>query len=353
MTGFLTLRRIAGLLAAVLVVLFVLALPFMVTSGDIFFWDTVAVAVLFATSTNLLFGQAGIPSFGQAGFYAAGAYTAALAAQRGWPVLAVLLLAIVIAATLSAIAALVAWRITGLAFSMFTLAVAQSLYSFALKNGTLGGYNGLTGFSATSVAGIDVTDPGFFWYVVVVIVALGCFGFWVISRSSFGLTMRAIREDPVRSLFLGVNVRGYRVLAFALAGAGAGLAGALSAYVNLVVTPDTAYWTASAEPIIMLLLGGMSFFFGPAVGAVLLTALMHKLMNMTHAYVLYVGILLYLILLFLPRGVLSLPEVARAFRRRLSGDAQAAAAGTASEPAAEAADATEQETSIVGRGRTQ
>jgi branched-chain amino acid transport system permease protein len=310
----------------VVVVVFVVVLPQYVTIGDLYFWETAAVAVLFATSTNLLFGQAGIPSFGQAAFFAVGAYTAALAAQNDWPVVPALLLGIALAAAAAGVAGVLAWRVTGLAFSMLTLAISQSLYTIAIKNDTLGGFNGISGFSITSIAGIDVTDPGYLWYATAVIVALGCLAFWVITRSSFGQTLRCIRENPSRALFLGVNVRAYRALAFTLAGAGAGLAGGVSAYTSQVVTPNAAYWTESATPVIMLVLGGIGYFLGPAVGAIILTALLHKLTDITHAYILYVGLLLYAVLLFLPQGLLSLPRVIRSLgsRRRVSKDPCAA-----------------------------
>lgn len=310
------LRRAGGAAIAVVVVLFVLLLPQFTTLGGLYFWETALVAVLFATSTNLLFGQAGIPSFGQAAFYAVGAYTAALAAQHHWPVLLALLVGTVLAAATAAVAGLLAWRVTGLAFSMLTLAISQVLYTVALKTTALGGYNGISGFSVTTIAGIDVTDPGWLWYAAVIIVALGVLAYWVIGRSAFGHTLRCIRENPARALFLGVNVRAYRALAFTLAGAGAGLAGGVLAYTSQVVTPDTAYWTQSATPVIMLVLGGIGYFFGPAVGAVILTALMNWLSDVTHAYILYVGALLYLLLMFLPQGVLSLPRVVGALVSR-------------------------------------
>jgi len=305
------LRRLGGGAAAVVVLAFVLLLPQYGTIGDLYFWETVAVAILFATSTNLLFGQGGIPSFGQAAFYAVGAYTVALGVQHSWPVLLALVTGSLLAGLAATLAALLAWRITGLALSMLTLAIAQMLYTVAVKTDSLGSYNGISGFAVSSIAGIDVTDPGMLWYVVAAIIALGCAGYWVISRSAFGLALRCIRENPARTLFLGVNVRGYRVIAFALAGCGAGLAGGLLAVSSQVVTPETAYWTQSALPVIMLVLGGMSYFLGPAVGATLLTVLLHWLTDVTHAYVLYVGLVLYVILMFLPGGLLSLPRAVR------------------------------------------
>lgn len=304
-----TSRRIVATACLVLVVVLVLGLPQVATAGQLFFANTVVVAIVFATSTNLLFGQGGIPSFGQAGFFGSGAYAAALASDRGLPVLLCLLAGIVAAAAVGAVAGLIAWRSSGLAFSMLTLAFAQSLYTLAIRSEWLGGYNGLSGFSLASVLGVDLSDPGLVWYFAVVFSAVVVACFWVISRSPFGLTLRAIKDDPVRALFLGVNVRAYRTVAFVLAAAGAGAAGALSAYLNQVVTPDSLYWTSSAVPVMMLVFGGMGAFLGPALGAVVFSGLEHYLSAWTSSYVFYMGLLLLATLVVLPRGLVSLPGV--------------------------------------------
>lgn len=309
-------RKLSILAAVVCVLVLVLALPQFATAGQLSFAGGVLVAIIFATSTNLLFGQAGIPSFGQAGFFGAGAYATALAADRGAPVLISLVAGTVVAALVGLVASLVAWRTTGLAFSMLTLAFAQSLYTLSIRSEFLGGYNGLSGFEMETILGIDMSDPGFVWYFAAVVCAVVVAVFWVISHSPLGHILKALRDDPVRTLFLGINVRAYRAFAFVLAAAGAGAAGGLSAYLNQVVTPDALYWTESATPIMMILLGGMTFFFGPAVGAVAISGLQYWLSAWATSYIFYVGALLYLILVFLPRGILSLPAIAGRFGRR-------------------------------------
>ncbi|QWF21326.1 branched-chain amino acid ABC transporter permease [Nocardioides sp. LMS-CY] len=309
-----------ALALAALGVLFVVVYPQLATAGQLSFANTVVIAVVFATSTNLLFGQAGIPSFGQAGFFGAGAYAAALAAHEGLPVILCLLIGILAGALVGVVAAAVAWRSAGLAFSMLTLAFAQSLYTIAIRTDALGGYNGLAGFPFSRVLGIELSDPGYVWYFVAVFAAVIVAGFWQVSRSPFGQILRALRDDPVRTLFLGINVRAYRTLAFVLAAAGAGAAGALSAYVNQVVTPDSLYWTASAVPVMMLVLGGMGHFAGPAIGALLYAVLEHYLSAWTTSYIFFLGILVYLVLALLPDGVVSLPRTVRYWIRRGGGD---------------------------------
>jgi branched-chain amino acid transport system permease protein len=140
---------------------------------------------------------------------------------------------------------------------------------------------------------------------------------WILRRvwySPFGQTLYAIKSDPVRASYLGVGVRTYRSVAFVIAGCGAGLAGGLMAYASQIVTADMLAWTESAVPIIMLLLGGATYFWGPAVGAVLLSLALYYFNQVSNLYLLFVGVLLMLILLLLPRGVLSITSRWRATR---------------------------------------
>lgn len=296
------------------VITFVLLYPQFATAGQLFFANTVVIAIIFATSTNLLFGQAGIPSFGQAGFFGAGAYATAISSHAGLPVLVNIGIGILVGAIVGAIAAMIAWRASGLAFSMLTLAFAQSLYTLAIRTEFLGGYNGLAGFRFNEVLGISLADPGFVWFFVSGFAALILLAFWQISRSSFGLVLRAVRDDPIRVLFLGIDVRAYRTLAFILAAAGAGAAGSMAAYVNQVVTPNSLFWTASALPVMMLVLGGMRTFIGPAVGALVFLTLQHYLSAWTPSYILYMGILFYVVLRTLPEGIVSIPSLIKSSR---------------------------------------
>lgn len=309
-------RNVAGLGALVVVVAI---WPHLIGSGQLFFWDTAIIAVLFATSVNLLFGSAGIPSFGQTAFYGVGAYTVAQVAGHTWPAPAALVLAVVLSGVVAFATSLITWRTTGLAFAMLTLAIAQAIYTLVVKVNWLGGYNGIPGITLPPLWGLNFFNAANLWYFNAVWVALGLAAFWRIRRSPFGHTLNAIRQDPVRAAFLGVNVRAYRAAAFTLAGCGAGLAGGLFAYTNQIVAPSNLYWTESATPIIMLLLGGIAYFWGPAVGAVLLAGLLNFLDQVTTSYLFYIGILLLVVLLVLPQGVLSIPTVVHDLRHRTRG----------------------------------
>lgn len=317
--------RLPRLSAAGVAVVAVLALvfPFLVGSGNLFFWTTVLIAILFASSVNLLFGVADIPSFGQAAFFGAGGYAVALLAGHDWSAPLALIVAVIVAGAVAAVTSLLTWRATGLAFAMLTLAIAQALYTLTVKIGWLGGFNGLPGIVARDLGAWKISQPKPFWYFTVLCVAIGLAALWQIGRSPFGHLLRSIRENSVRATYLGVNVRAYRAVAFTLAGAAAGLAGGLSVYANQIATANMLFWSQSALPIIMLLLGGRYHFWGPAVGAVILTWLVNDLSQHTSAYFFYIGLLLLAVLLLLPDGILGIPDVVRrrVARRRRAGSA--------------------------------
>jgi branched-chain amino acid transport system permease protein len=315
-------NRVTVTVLIVVVAAALIAAPFVLSSGLLFLAMSIVIAILFATSTNLLFGRAGVPSFGQAAFYGAGAYAVAL--LNGIDVALPLALAggVLAAGLLAALAALVTYRLTGLAFSMITLAFSQVMYLIVVKSQVLGGYDGIPGVVAPRLGPINPGNRTVLWFTVVITVVLTM---WILRRiwySPFGQTLSAIKSDPVRASYLGVGVRTYRSVAFVIAGCGAGLAGGLMAYASQIVTADMLAWTESAVPIIMLLLGGAAYFWGPAVGAILLSLALYYFNQVSNLYLLFVGVLLMLVLLLLPRGVLSIAP-RRGLARRSLGKAAA------------------------------
>lgn len=310
------LRPAATVPIAIAVIVALIALPYLVNAGELFFWTTVLVTVLFASSVNLLFGVADIPSFGQAAFFGTGGYTVAILAPHAWPAPLVLLAAVGVAGVVAAATSLITWRTTGLAFAMLTLAIAQALYTLVIKTSFLGGFNGLPDIVAPSLGPIVLSAPRPFWYFSLLVVGIGLALLWQVEHSPFGHILRSIRENAVRATYLGISVRAYRAVAFIIAGAVAGLAGGLSVYANGIATANILYWTQSALPIIMLLVGGRHHFFGPAIGAVILTWLVNDLSQQTAAYFFYIGLLLLAVLLIFPEGLLGLPDAVRRWTRR-------------------------------------
>jgi branched-chain amino acid transport system permease protein len=277
------------------------ALPHLVSQSQLYFWETVLVQVLFATSVNLLWGYANLPSFGQAAFFGMGAYTVAEMASR-WAVPACLAAAVAAGALAALLLGIAVVRVGGTAFSMVTLAIGQGLYLAAYQTPTFGGENGIPDVLPRGLT------PGAYWLVLVAGVALGMAFLYRVVHSPFGLTLMGIRDDPKRAQFLGIPVYRRRLLAFVFAGATGALAGGLMAYASGIVTPDSLYWTQSGYPVVMAVVGGIHTFWGPALGALVVTWILQQLSQVTPAYLLPLGAVLLAVLMAAPRGLMGLGE---------------------------------------------
>ncbi len=302
---------------AVAVVLVGLIVSFGVGTSALFLWTTALIYGLFALSTNVLFGWSGMASFGQAAFFGTGAYTVALLRTTGLNSIVCLLLAGVAGGVLAAVFARLAVRVQGTAFAMLTLVFSQVLFLLTFHLQALGGENGIPGVPRGDFVGISLgTDDAFWWYAVIVVAV----AVWLLRRlqlSNVGTALRAVRDDPVRAVALGLPVRRLRMLAFAVAGLVAGIAGGLYSQQQGLVSSDALSWQLSGDVIIMAVLGGTSVFFGPLVGGAIFTFVSHYLFQNTKAPELYLGIVFLLVVLFAPGGLVSLPGAARSFALRM------------------------------------
>ena len=225
----------------------------------------IAIVGLFATAFNLLMGFGGMVSFGHAAYFALGAYAAALLVKRaGVPMLLALPIAPLVAAAGALVFGVFIVRLTQTYFAMLSLAFGQIVFTVIFKWKSLtGGDDGL----------LDVWPPSFlkspaaYYYFTMAVVALCLAALYAVVESPFGYALKAIRENPRRARFIGINVRRHQLLAFVISGAFSGVAGALFAFYNGSVFPDFAYFTKSFEPLVVALLGGVQSFFGPLAGA--------------------------------------------------------------------------------------
>ena len=225
----------------------------------------IAIVGLFATAFNLLMGFGGMVSFGHAAYFALGAYTAALLVKRaGVPLLAALAAAPLVAAAGALLFGFFIVRLSHTYFAMLSLAFAQIVFTVIFKWKTLtGGDDGL----------LDVWPPTFlkspaaYYYFTLVIVGLCILALHAIVDSPFGYALKAVRENPRRARYIGIDVRRHQLAAFVISGAFSGVAGSLFAFYNGSVFPDFAYFTKSFEPLVVALLGGVQSFFGPLAGA--------------------------------------------------------------------------------------
>lgn len=233
---------------------------------------------LFACAFNLLIGFTGLLSFGHAAFLGAAAYGAGHALKVwGLPAPLGLLFGAAAAAAVGLVFGLLAIRRSGIYFSMITLALAQMLFFFFLQAPFTGGEDGLQSVPRGSFFGIDLGSDLSLYYVVLAIFGGG---FWLIYRtvhSPFGQVLTSIRENEARATSLGYDVDRFKLVAFVLSAALAGLAGATKTLVLGFATLTDAIWTTSGLVILMTLVGGMGTMIGPIVGALIIIALENKI----------------------------------------------------------------------------
>lgn len=284
-----------------LAVLGLLVYPQLVSRYYIVLATEVVILALLATSYNLIFGYAGMVSFGHAAFFGLGAYAMALLTKNyGSPMLGGLLAAPVVAAAFAFVIGWFCMRTIRLYFSLLTLAFAQLLWVIVFQwYRFTGGSDGIQGVPRPEV----LASHASYYYFALVATILCLLLMWVMVNSPFGWSLRAIRENTQRSQFLGINDRFYKLLAFTMAGAFGGVAGGLYAQFQKWADPELLFWTTSANPVLMSILGGMFNFVGPSIGAVVFVALREIIKVRTDYWPLVLGLVLLTLVLTLPGGI--------------------------------------------------
>ncbi|MCW5626868.1 MAG: branched-chain amino acid ABC transporter permease, partial [Burkholderiales bacterium] len=270
-----------------------------------------AIFALFAVSLHLLMGPGGMASFGHAAFFGIGAYGAALLAkQAGWPMLGALAMAPVAAAAFAAVVGWFSVRLSGVYLAMLTLAFAQIAWSIAYQwDDVTGGSNGLVGVWPAAA----FSDKTRYFLLTLTLCGAGIVALWLIQRSAFGYALRAGRDAPRRADALGIAVSRVQWFAFPLAGAAAGLAGALYVFSKGSLAPDVMAISRSVDGLVMVLLGGLQTLTGPVVGAALFTWLQDEIIRRTDYWRLILGVAILAIVLAVPSGVVG--GIARAAGR--------------------------------------
>jgi branched-chain amino acid transport system permease protein len=272
----------------------------------ILFLTEVFIWALFAVAFNLLMGYTGLISFGQAAYLGIGGYTTGLLLKKiaGFPFALGLIAAPIAGALAALIIGYFCIRLSHVYFAMLTLAFSQIVYFTAFKwYDFTGGDNGLIGVPVPEW----VQDPTFtnYYRFVLAVCLVGIFLLWRIVNSPFGKTLTAIRENPERAGFVGIDVKRYELYAFILAGAFSGLAGALITINERSVYPDLAFWTRSTQVLLMSIMGGVYTFFGPIIGAFLLLFMDADItQDYPEIWQLFLGFVLVLILYGLPGGIM-------------------------------------------------
>jgi branched-chain amino acid transport system permease protein len=290
-------------LVATLVVLGILcALPPFLPRFYVYVASVVLLTGLLATSLNLAIGYGGIYQFHHAVFYGVGAYgTALMLTQGGAPAPVAMIVGPLAAAFLSLVMGVICVRLSKLYFGMLQISLGSLVwvtvyrwYSFT------GGDDGIHG---VPLPDLIASAKGSYYYTLAV-TALCLFAMRRIAGSPFGKTLQGIRDNPVRSEAIGVDVKRHQLAALVIAGFFGGVAGSLFVVVDTSVFPDMMFWTYSLEVLIMCLLGGMYTFWGPFVGSSTLVLLRVFVSVYTQYWSLILGTILSLVIIFLPDGLL-------------------------------------------------
>lgn len=266
-----------------------------------------------AMSLDLLMGYTGLVSFGHAAFFGLGAYATAVLLERG--VLSLWLCLGFAAVAVGVYALTVSYFATvrrGIYFALLTLIFAEVIYTFFRYTQTFGGSDGIQGLPPFEVApGLAVDAPARLYYLVVAYLLLAYLACRVIVRSHFGQVLVAIRENEDRARFLGYNVQRYKMAVCLISAILTGLAGALYPGRSAYATPDLLHWSVSGEFLIMVMIGGLGTLVGPIIGGAFFIVLQEKVSSYVQWYNIVVGLVLVLIVLFVPRGLLGVRDALR------------------------------------------
>jgi len=260
---------------------------------------------MFALSYNILFGYAGLLSFGHAFFYAAGAYTLAIFTRDVYkdPLMGAVA-AIGVALILSILIGLLTLRHSRIYFALLTLAFGMLLYALFLKwRDFTGGSDGIAGIVRSGII-IDISNPITRYYFIYFSFLLITFLLYRLHRSQLGLLIRSLGANEDFIPFTGHSVFKLRMTAFIISGSVAGFAGAMYALLLGAVTPDLAYWTTSAEPLLATLIGGPQFFLGPILGSLVFIFLTTYAARWADIWQLILGSILIVLILGSRGGVL-------------------------------------------------
>ena len=286
--------------AAALVVLFLL--PHLLPRYYVYLFSLIFVMGLLATSLNFVLGFGGLYQFHHAVFYGVGAYAFALLINKSpLPAWLGYLVAPMAAALLSLLMGLITVRLTKLYFGMLQISLGSLVWATVYRwYSFTGGDDGIHGVGVPDM--VASTQGAYYLTLSVTVVCLVLMH--RIVNSPFGRTLQGIRDNPERTAAVGVNVRLHQLIALVIAGFFAGIAGSLFVTVEGSAFPDLLFWTLSLELIIMCLLGGWFVFAGPLLGAAIIVILRTFVGIYTEYWTLVLGVVLMLIIFFLPEGVL-------------------------------------------------
>lgn len=265
----------------------------------------ILIGAIFAQSLNLLVGHGGMPSFCHGALLGTTAYVVAiLTTQFGFGHLSAALLGIFATVILGAIFGALALRGTGDIFLMITLALGQVVWGLAFRwSSVTGGEGGIGGVGRAAPFGIDVTGPGAFYLFVLAVAGAYFIAHYTLVTSPFGSTIEGCRDQPRRMRALGFNVWLIQWVTFVISSFGAAVAGLMFVYYNRYVGPNAVSLAGSSEAMLMVIAGGAGSLLGPVVGSALLVLLRNIVSTYVSHWLMLLGIVFIVIMMFLPQGI--------------------------------------------------
>jgi branched-chain amino acid transport system permease protein len=290
----------SGLVAAIIIVLFIL--PLFVPRFFVYILALIYVTSLLAMSLNMVVGYGGMFQFHHAVFYGVGAYAFALMLTKtSMPMWIGFIVGPVVAAATGLIIGWFCVRLTKLYFGMLQISLGSLIWAIVFRwYGFTGGDDGIHGIPMPSL--ISSLNSSYYFILIILVVCLVLM--YMILKSPFGSTLQAIRDNSQRCEAVGINVRRYQLLGIVVATFFAGVAGVLFVVLERSVFAEMLFWVLSLEIFIMCLLGGWFTFAGPILGAAITVALRTFVGKYTEYWTLILGVMLILVIFFLPEGVM-------------------------------------------------
>jgi branched-chain amino acid transport system permease protein len=314
------LKSQAAKIVIVAVALALIAVVIPNTNSFVILLTTRALAfAILVMSVDVLLGYTGLPSLGQAAYLGVGAYATAILATKyqfglGYDFWLVIVFGILCGAALAAVFGLLAIRASGVYFLMITLALGQCVWGLAYRwNSLTGGDNGIN-LRQRPKFGIDLANEVTFFYLVFALFAVSLILMYVLVRSPFGRSLTGIREQELRMKILGYNTWLHKYIAFIIAGAFGGLSGVLWAHTAGIVSPENVVLTTSVDALLMAVLGGAGTLVGGVIGSFIVFGLREYLSTLVPWWQYVLGAVYVLTILYLPTGLMGIPERLRQWR---------------------------------------
>ena len=283
-------------------VFILLIAPFFLPKFYVYLLALIYVTALLAMSLNIVVGHGGLFQFHHGVFYGVGAYTIALMLKKtSLPMWTGFIAGPIVAAIIGLIIGWLCVRLSRLYFGMLQISLGSLIWVIVFRwYSFTGGDDGIPGIRMPPI--LSPLKNSYYFILIILVICLILM--YMILKSPFGSTLQAIRDNPQRCEAIGINVRRHQLIAIVIATFFAGIAGVLFVALERSVFTDLLFWTLSLEIFIMCLLGGWFTFAGPILGAAIMVALRTFVGIFTEYWTLILGIMLILIIFFLPEGVM-------------------------------------------------